>query len=149
MMFGECAPRSAQIYFRRLCGVTKCFSPLRLLFGFMFVFINSMSCHLTLGILPNGASSLLIPTYKARRQVNNYKQAYNFLSLSPIHFDNVNELKTKMEWLKPKASGSKAKKGKDMDTSSANKGYYVTIASDGGRAVTDRGWQRAAFEHSR
>lgn len=54
-----------------------------------------------------------------------------------------------MEWLKPKASGSKAKKGKDMDTSSANKGYYVTIASDGGKAVTDRGWQRAAFEHSR
>lgn len=99
--------------------------------------------------MPNGASSLLIPTYKARRPVNNYKHAYNFLSLSPIHFDNVNELKAKMEWLKPKAGGSKAKKGKDMDTSSANKGYYVTIASEGGRAVTDRGWQRAAFEHSR
>lgn len=56
-----------------------------------------------------------------------------------------------MEWLKPRTGSSNAKKGKDMDTSNANKGYYIAIVGDEGAGMgpTGRGWQRAAFEHNR
>lgn len=107
------------------------------------------SLSYNLGILPNGASSLLMPVNRVRLPAKSHKQACDFISLSPIHFDDVNELEKKLEWLKPRTSGSRAKKGKDMDTSSANQGYYVTISNDRGSAMTEGGWQRAAFEHSR
>jgi hypothetical protein len=61
----------------------------------------------------------------------------------------VEELETKLKSLQPK-KGNKAKKNREVDTSSANGPYYVTISSpERDVTVTASGWQRASFEHSR
>ena len=131
----------------------RCTSPLNSLLTILAVFwiiwplitLECFRCHCRPGILPNGSSSLLLPSYKLQ-SARATKQARDFLSISPIHFASVEELKEKMKWLEPRKGPSKAKKAKDMDTSKANSGYYITIV---GEAESRRGWQRAAFEHSR
>ncbi|ETW86157.1 hypothetical protein HETIRDRAFT_457652 [Heterobasidion irregulare TC 32-1] len=98
---------------------------------------------LTLGIVPSGASYLLLPLDRwpalqrayGLRTPHKSRPASAYLSLSPIHFDTPAAFKKKLDSLRPK------KTKQPTDTSQANKRYAI--------GPKDGGAPRAAFEHSR
>ncbi|RDX56392.1 hypothetical protein OH76DRAFT_1395511 [Lentinus brumalis] len=98
-----------------------------------------------LGILPNGASYLLLPgrafrERRFRRPYQDPKSAQQFESLSPIQFANKRELVAKLKMLE---SNKKSSDG-PRDRSKANTEYTA-----GGEAWSEAGLARASFEHQR
>ncbi|KAI0064737.1 hypothetical protein BV25DRAFT_1989981 [Artomyces pyxidatus] len=109
---------------------------------------NRQDLDLVLGIVPSGASYLLLPlsdwprlrdSQNLHGRQNRPFSANEYLSLSPIHFDNPAQLSEKLTKLKPK----KQKQGMPLDNSQANKQFI----SDGGD--TRAGETRSCFEHCR
>ncbi len=105
---------------------------------------NLASCKVTsrddTGILPSGASSILVPASECiRKEVFSYSRtsqlASDFLSLSPLQYSDVSQLIKRLNALKPKG------KRRGEDDSAANKIYL----GDTGQA----GHFRSAFEHNR
>jgi hypothetical protein len=92
------------------------------------------------GIRPSGASSILIPASEwiKKEEFNNPKapqRASDFLSLSPLKFNNTILLIKKLNSLKPRG------KRRGEDDSPANKVYLGNIGHSG--------QFRSAFEHNR
>lgn len=92
------------------------------------------------GIRPSGASSILFPTSEwtknaAFRHPGTPQPASDFLSLSPLRFDDSLQLFKKLNSLKPKG------KKKGEDDSAANKVYLGNVGHSGKF--------RSAFEHNR
>ncbi|KAI0647418.1 hypothetical protein C8Q79DRAFT_959325 [Trametes meyenii] len=99
-----------------------------------------------LGIRPNGASALLLPSdlflrlVKGRRPYKAPYLAEDFQSLSPVQFPTKLHLVEKLNML-----ASKKSKGTDVrDRSKANTAYTV-----GGDALSPAGVARSSFEHQR
>ena len=93
-----------------------------------------------IGIRPSGASSILVPASEwikkeEFRYIGSPQSASNFLSLSPLKFNNAYQLAIKLNALKPKGR----KPGED--DSAANKVYLGEIGQSG--------QFRSAFEHNR
>ncbi|KAI0256849.1 hypothetical protein BJV78DRAFT_1167398 [Lactifluus subvellereus] len=104
------------------------------------IFGSKPLVELVLGIRPSGASAILVPTSEwIKKEDFNYpgtpQPASDFLSLSPLQFDNASQLARKLNALKPKG------KRRGEDDSAANKIFLGDI----GQA----GQFRSAFEHSR
>ncbi|KAH9966817.1 hypothetical protein BC827DRAFT_1178574 [Russula dissimulans] len=96
--------------------------------------------ELVLGIRPSGASSILVPASEwIKKEEFHYpgrpQPASNFLSLSPLKFNNAYQLATKLNTLKPKGR----KPGED--DSAANKAYLGQVGQSG--------QFRSVFEHNR
>jgi hypothetical protein len=92
------------------------------------------------GIRPSGASSILIPASEwIKKKEFNYpkapQRASDFLSLSPLKFNNTVLLIKKLNSLKPRG------KRQGEDDSPANKPYLGNIGYSG--------QSRPAFEHNR
>ncbi|KAI0273444.1 hypothetical protein BC834DRAFT_853839 [Gloeopeniophorella convolvens] len=104
------------------------------------LFASKPSLELVLGIRPSGASSLLVPVSEWVRSIafqnpGSPHHAADFLSLSPLWFDDIAELAKKLNALKPK--GRRA----GEDDSAANKAFLGN-SDDSGRF-------RSAFEQNR
>ncbi|KAI0950112.1 hypothetical protein AcV7_008677 [Taiwanofungus camphoratus] len=107
---------------------------------------NHHGIDLVLGIRPSGASYLLMPhsryVYLFRRPPYSAPwPSERFISLSPIHFANKQELTKKLRTL---SSAKKEKNGQPRDRSQANTSYTV-----GGEGHSPVGQSRANFEHQR
>ncbi|KAF8906976.1 hypothetical protein CPB84DRAFT_1769105 [Gymnopilus junonius] len=105
---------------------------------------SNAPAEVVLGIKPHGSSHLLLTTDEMRlieREQGLYSRARNprtlypheFESLSPIYFESVDALKTKLSALKPKLNN------RPNDTSQANRAF-----ESGGKNP-----YRGAFEHGR
>jgi hypothetical protein len=93
-----------------------------------------------IGIRPSGASAILVAISEwTKKEAFNCRGtpqlASDFLSLSPLQFDDVSQLAKKLITLKPKG------KRRGEDDSSANKAFLGSL--------TQAGEFRSAFEHSR
>ncbi|PCH37738.1 hypothetical protein WOLCODRAFT_135818 [Wolfiporia cocos MD-104 SS10] len=108
---------------------------------------DSPEVDLILGILPNGASYILIPESRyVRSRWRRFPpkeplRPERFISLSPIHFSSKEALDKKLSTM---VSKKKNKNGERRDRSKANTSY--TVAGD---ALTKAGEARAYFEHQR
>ncbi|KAI0006174.1 hypothetical protein BJV74DRAFT_802632 [Russula compacta] len=106
------------------------------------IFSPESSVYLVLGIRPSGASSILVPTSEwimtkkeAFRYPGTPQLASDFLSLSPLQFNDSTQLAKKLSALKPKG------KRRGEDDSAANKVYLGSLGQSG--------QFRSAFEDNR
>ncbi|KAF7986782.1 hypothetical protein HWV62_20390 [Athelia sp. TMB] len=119
------------------------------------LFFGDPPCtELVLGIAPSGASYLLLNLDMLRVFIAEFSLRYprehcsplEFLSLSPIRFQDEAELLKKLKTYEQK-SGKKGKLRDIGDTSQANKGYARLYNMHHGQPLP--GVARAAFEHNR
>ncbi|TDL24994.1 hypothetical protein BD410DRAFT_826908 [Rickenella mellea] len=106
--------------------------------------------ELILGIIPNGASYLLMTSDQMSTLTRSHTHcrpngrpslATQFTSLSPIIFRSVEELLRKVKTYSTQARKKKsAQNNRDIDTSRANKAFFLTDSTD---------VFRANFEHQR
>ncbi|KAI9507364.1 hypothetical protein F5148DRAFT_120411 [Russula earlei] len=104
------------------------------------IFGSESSVELVLGIRPSGASSILISSSQWVKKEGFHhpgtpQPASNFLSLSPLKFNNAFQLARKLSALKPKG------KRRGEDDSATNKAYLGQVGQSG--------QFRSAFEHNR
>jgi hypothetical protein len=98
------------------------------------------------GISPKGTSHLLLADIQTsafgrvgKRRPLGFTTLADYVSVSPIWFDSVDDLRLKFKSLRPKPKKKKGKKDEAWDTSQANKAF----------ASGDQGLQRGEFEHGR
>lgn len=109
------------------------------------IFYKKASDDLTAGILPSGASYLLLEEEPFRRIFGRVKSPWHsseFRSLSPVHFDSMDDLQKKLALY---VSNKKNKNGEPRDRSKANTAYTI----HGIREHTAAGEIRSEFEWQR
>ena len=119
---------------------------MELILGLSFILFNKKaSDNFTAGILPTGASYLLLEEESFRPIFGRVKDPWvssAFRSLSPVHFASVDDLQKKLTLY---VSNKKNKNSEPRDRSKANTAYTV----QGIRELTQSGEMRSEFEWQR